>query len=362
MVSLHRRGGEWVIMMAWLRLTKPGVVILLQVTAVCAVLIHDLTLEIRPPIGHTSRSVAITVLGGYLTAGGANAINMWYDRDIDPKMRRTSNRPIPSGDIGPNMALLFGISISLIGVIWFALMSGEIAAFWAVFSILFYVFIYTIWLKRSTVQNIVIGGLAGSTPPLIGWWVASGSTSLDWSGFIPFVSSALDTGSFVPYYMVALIFLWTPPHFWALALYKSKEYHEVGIPMMPGVKGAKRTILEMRMYGCLLLLTSFIGPYLIFHESYSIASISFLVGSVFVAIWYVRTLFVLNHDEEMDNMGRMPKAARSFWVSQVYLGLMFLMALFASSGQYGSVIGSILAVMIIVRSEKKFLKTGNPFV
>ena len=349
-------------MMAWLRLTKPGVVVLLQVTAVCAVLIHDLTLDTRPSISHTLESVGVTVLGGFLTAGGANAINMWYDRDIDPKMKRTSKRPIPSGVISANWALLFGVSISLTGVVWFTLMGGEIAAFWAAFSILFYVFVYTIWLKRSTVQNIVIGGLAGSTPPLIGWWVASGPASLDWSGVVPLIISSLDAGSFVPYYMVALIFLWTPPHFWALALYKSKEYHEVGVPMMPGVKGPRRTILEMRVYGCLLLLTSSIGPYLIFSGNDSNAYIFFLMGSLFVAIWYVRTLFVLDHDEEMDSTGKMPKAARSFWVSQLYLGLMFLMALFASSGDFGSIIGPILAALIIVRSEKKFSETGNPFV
>ena len=192
--------------------------------------------------------------------------------------------------------------------------------------------------------------------------MASGPSSLDWSGVVPLISSSLDTGSFVPYYMVALIFLWTPPHFWALALYKSKEYHDVGIPMMPGVKGSKRTILEMRIYGCLLLLISFVGPYLIFSGNDSIASISFLIGSLFVAIWYVKTLFVLDHNEEMDNTGRMPKAARSFWVSQLYLGLMFLMALFASSGDFGSIIGSILAALVIVRSEKKFSETGKPFV
>ena len=349
-------------MMTWLRLTKPGVVILLQVTAVCAVLIHELTLDIRPSVAHTLQSVGITVLGGYLTAGGANAINMWYDRDIDPRMKRTSKRPIPSGAVSANAALLFGLSISLTGVVWFKIMGGEIAAFWAAFSILFYVFVYTIWLKRSTVQNIVIGGLAGSTPPLIGWWVSSGPTSLDWSGLAPFIRSALDTGSFVPYYMVALIFLWTPPHFWALALYKSKEYHDVGIPMMPGVKGPKRTITEMRVYGCLLLLISFIGPYLIFSGNDSIAFVSFLTGSLLVALWYVRTLFMLDYDEGIDNAGRMPKAARSFWVSQLYLGLMFLMALFASWGGFGSIIGAILAALVILRSEKKFVETGNPFV
>ena len=119
-----------------------------------------------------------------------------------------------------------------------------------------------------------------------------GPIFLDWSGVVPLISSSLDTGSFVPYYMVALIFLWTPPHFWALALYKSKEYHDVGIPMMPGVKGSKRTILEMRIYGCLLFLISFVGPHLIFSGNDSIASIFFLIGSLFVATWYVRTLCV----------------------------------------------------------------------
>ena len=131
-----------------------------------------------------------------------------------------------------------------------------------------------------------------------------------------------------------------------------KEYHDVGIPMMPGVKGPKRTITEMRVYGCLLLLISFIGPYLIFSGNDSIAFVSFLTGSLLVALWYVRTLFMLDYDEGIDNAGRMPKAARSFWVSQLYLGLMFLMALFASWGGFGSIIGAILAALVILRSEK----------
>ena len=152
----------------WFRLTKPGVVILLQITAISAVVVHDLMSETRPPLGHTLEASLITLVGGYLTAGGSNAINMWYDKDIDPMMNRTSSRPVPLGEINSGHALLFGISISILGIVWFTLMAGQVAAFWATFSILFYVFVYTIWLKRRTVQNIVIGGLAGSTPPLIG--------------------------------------------------------------------------------------------------------------------------------------------------------------------------------------------------
>ena len=147
---------------AWLTLTKPGVVVLLQITALCAVLSHDL-LEAsgfsEMDWNESVRTMAIVFVGGYLTAGGANAINMWYDRDIDPIMQRTSKRPIPKGTVSPNGALIFGIFISLAGVIWFLEFANQVAAFWAAFSILFYVFIYTIWLKRISVQNIVIGGL-----------------------------------------------------------------------------------------------------------------------------------------------------------------------------------------------------------
>lgn len=149
---------------SYLSLTKPKVVILLQITALCSVLSHDLIGESE--IGaETIKTIFIVFVGGYLTAGGANAVNMWYDRDIDPNMTRTSNRSLPTGEIDANSALLFGISISIIGTVWFSLLANNVAAFWALFSVLFYVFIYTMWLKRRTPQNIVIGGIAGSTPP-----------------------------------------------------------------------------------------------------------------------------------------------------------------------------------------------------
>ena len=127
-------------------LTKPRVVLLLQITALCAVLVHDMLnsgLSTR-----SARTMLIVLVGGYLSAGGANAINMWYDRDIDPKMSRTANRPIPAGDVSANVALGFGIILSVLGVAWFGLLANPVAAFWSAFSILFYVFVYSIWLKR----------------------------------------------------------------------------------------------------------------------------------------------------------------------------------------------------------------------
>ncbi len=144
-------------------LTKPRVVVLLQITAICSVIIHD---SMEGDFGSDSiQTMLVVLIGGYLTAGGANAINMWYDRDIDPKMARTSGRAIPSGRVEAGSALFFGILISILGVWWFYEMSNEVAAFWSAFSVLFYVLIYSIWLKRRTPQNIVIGGIAGSTPP-----------------------------------------------------------------------------------------------------------------------------------------------------------------------------------------------------
>ena len=160
-------------------LTKPRVVVLLQITAICSVIIHD---SMEGDFGSDSiQTMVVVLIGGYLTAGGANAINMWYDRDIDPKMLRTSDRAIPSGRVEAGSALFFGILISILGVWWFYEMSNEVAAFWSAFSVLFYVLIYSIWLKRRTPQNIVIGGIAGSTPPVIGWSASSEDLSISYA-------------------------------------------------------------------------------------------------------------------------------------------------------------------------------------
>ena len=227
-------------------LMKLRVVVLLQVTAVCAILVHDLLVRYGSIAGDRSwldtvTAVSITLVGGTLSAGGSNAINMWYDADIDPLMSRTAKRPIPSGEISPRAALLFGLLISTGGSAVFLLAHWK-AAFWSAFSVLFYVLVYTVWLKRRSPQNIVIGGIAGATPPLIGWAVAAAETGA-LAGMNP-----LDLGSPVPWMLFVLIFLWTPPHFWALALYRSGEYAKAQVPMMNEVRGAAHTLLQSKIY------------------------------------------------------------------------------------------------------------------
>ena len=154
-------------------------------------------------------------------------------------MTRTSGRPIPMGEISPSSALVFGVSISMIGTLWLFLMSNSVAAFWAAFSVLFYVFIYSIWLKRTTSQNIVIGGLAGSTPPAIGWAAASNNIF-----------------DLLPWLMVLTIFLWTPAHFWALTLSKRRDYGEAGVPMLSVVSGEDTTRKYILLYCVCLVLNS----------------------------------------------------------------------------------------------------------
>ena len=340
---------------AWFTLTKPGVVVLLQITALCAVLSHDL-LEASGfsdmDWEESISTMAIVFVGGYLTAGGANAINMWYDRDIDPIMQRTSKRPIPQGTVSPNGALIFGIFISLAGVVWFLEFANQVAAFWAAFSILFYVFIYTIWLKRTSVQNIVIGGLAGATPPVIGWATAVGDLRINLDSVREFLISIFDLGSLMPWYLLLLIFLWTPPHFWALALYRSEEYNSVGIPMMPGVKGAKRTLIEMKVYSIFLVILAVFAP-LAMGGMDTDDTIYHMFGgtAIVLTLWYSRTVFTIDPNEPRTDSGRIPSAARSFFVSMIYLALMFAIVVTASAGLQGSILGAVLVATMIVRDE-----------
>ena len=186
---------------------------------------------------------AIAILCIAMAAGASGAINMWYDRDIDVLMTRTSNRPIPKGDILPDEALAFGVTLALFSVILMGLALNWLAAFWLGFTIFFYVVIYTVWLKRKTPQNIVIGGAAGAFPPLIGWIAVTGQMNI------------------LPWIMVLLIFLWTPPHFWALALFRAEDYARAGIPMLPVVKGKENTKKQMFFYSILLLPVSVLPAY-----------------------------------------------------------------------------------------------------
>ncbi len=209
-------------------LTKPRIISLLLVTTVAPMFIT--------PAGLPSLSQVLWVLlGGYLMAGGANAINMWFDRDIDDKMSRTRLRPIPAGRISPSAGLAFGIALGLAAFAIFWYRVNSLSAWLALAGLLFYVFIYTIWLKRSSPQNIVIGGAAGAFPPLVGWTAMTGELDL------------------AAIYLFAIIFYWTPPHFWALALIKQGEYARAGVPMLPVVHGEQRTKFEMLAYTLILL-------------------------------------------------------------------------------------------------------------
>ena len=340
-------------------LTKPRVVVLLQITAMCAILCHDL-IESNEINQDTLEIMLIVFVGGYLTAGGANCINMWYDRDIDPIMIRTSKRPLSVGDISPQKALLFGISISIIGTLWLLEMANQVAAFWALFSILFYVFIYTIWLKRTSVQNIVIGGIAGSTPPVIGWAAAEGELDLVLSSTGDFINSIFNIGGYMPWFMFLLIFLWTPPHFWALALYRSEEYEKVGVPMMPNVKGKERTLIEMKIYTILLVLLSLTTP-LAYQEpnnwselpSLDLVTSLIIVNSLILSIWYGATVWKINTKENNNQNNRMPTASHSFFVSLTYLAVMFIVLVLTSINFIvsGSIMSSLFILYIIFRKR-----------
>jgi protoheme IX farnesyltransferase len=240
----------------------------------------------------------------------------------------------------------------MLGVAWFVLLANQVAAFWSAFSILFYVFVYSIWLKRRTPQNIVIGGIAGSTPPVIGWAAAEGDLSLATNSLDSLISSALDLGSLMPWFMFLLIFLWTPPHFWALALYRSEEYGSAGVPMMPNVKGGERTMREMKMYTLLLIALSVAAP-MSYGGLDKSDTIYHVLGWTVVglSIWYASTVWRIDLDEQPDSSGRIPSAARSFFVSMLYLAMMFVVLVTASFGLAGALAGAVLVLAAIARSE-----------
>jgi protoheme IX farnesyltransferase len=209
----------------YVELTKPKVQSLLLLTTIT-------TMEVA---GSPSLSrIALTCLGGYLSAGGAGAVNHYWDRDIDAQMARTATRPIPAGRIPPRAALIFGFTLSALSFALLSLTVNVLAASLALGGFVGYVGVYTIWLKRRTPQNIVIGGAAGAIPPLVGWAATTGS--LSWTAL----------------YLFAIVFYWTPPHFWALSLLMKGEYEKVGVPMMPVVRGERETRKQILLYSLLL--------------------------------------------------------------------------------------------------------------
>jgi protoheme IX farnesyltransferase len=239
----------------YFELTKPKVQLLLLFTTVATMLVA----------GDPSAALVLaTCLGGYLSAGGAGAINHVYDRDIDAQMGRTASRPIPSGRVSPRAGLIYGITLAALSVAWLLVTVNPLAAALSFSGFLGYVFVYTIWLKRSTPQNIVIGGAAGAVPPLVGWAAAKGS--LSWTAV----------------YLFAIVFYWTPPHFWALSLLMKDEYAKVGVPMMPVVRGEHETRRQIVLYTLLLYAVTQL-PFCAggFGGIYLAASIA--LGAVFIA-------------------------------------------------------------------------------
>ena len=203
-------------------------------------------------------------------AGASGAINQWYDRDIDAVMSRTCKRPIPAGRVVPAEALALGIVISFLSVLLLSLTSNLLAGGLLAFTIFFYAVIYTVWLKRSTAQNIVIGGAAGALPPMVGWAAVTSSISIE--------SIAL----------FALIFVWTPPHFWALALVKNDDYKQAGVPMLPVVSGAAETRKQILIYALILAPTG-LAPYALSMTSILYPVIAAVMGAVFV--WLAGMLY-----------------------------------------------------------------------
>ncbi|HEY8611971.1 MAG TPA: heme o synthase [Roseomonas sp.] len=217
---------DWSELRDWIALLKPRVMTLVVFTGLVGLLVAPG--HIHPVLG------AVAILCIALGAGAAGCINMWYDRDIDAVMRRTARRPIPSGRVAPEAALAFGVFLSALSVVLMGLATNPVAGAWLAGSILFYVFIYTMWLKRRTPQNIVIGGAAGAFPPVIGWAAVTGGV-----GALPLI-------------LFAIIFAWTPPHFWSLSLWAHDDYQRAGVPMLPVVSGARETRRQIMLYTLVL--------------------------------------------------------------------------------------------------------------
>ena len=234
-------------------------------------------------------------------AGASGALNMWYDADIDRIMSRTQKRPIPAGKITPDEALVFGLTLSLGSVLTLGLVVNWFAGAFLAFTIFFYVVIYTMWLKRSTPQNIVIGGAAGAFPPMIGWASVTGNVSLE--SLILFL----------------IIFMWTPPHFWALALFKSGDYRAAGIPMMPVVAGESSTRTQILAYA-VILAPIVVSPYLLGFASPVYGGVSSALSAVFVALAF-------NVWRKREGDAARKAAVRLFSYSILYLFLIFALLL-----------------------------------
>ena len=273
----------------YVELLKPRVMSLVVFTGLIGVLIAP---------GHIHPfTAALAVAAIALGSGAAGAINMWYERDLDALMTRTRGRPLPTGRVAPDDALGLGVLLSIFSVLLMAVATNYVAAALLTAAILFYVFVYTIWLKRRTPQNIVIGGAAGAFPAIIGWAAVTGDVTA------------------VPVALCLLVFLWTPPHFWALALYRSEDYRRAGVPMLPVVAGPRETKRQMLIYTLILAPVALV-PTLLHSVGWLYGAVAILFSLIFiahaVAVW--RTA---------DDDSAHGAAKRMFKFSLLYLAVLF---------------------------------------
>ncbi|MEM7068932.1 MAG: heme o synthase [Pseudomonadota bacterium] len=287
----------------YFELMKPRVMYLVIFTAIIGLLMAPGS--IHPLIGF------IAILCISVGAGASGALNMWYDQDIDRVMARTAKRPIPDGRVEPHQALAFGLTLSIFSVMTLGVLVNWLAAFLLAFTIFFYAVIYTMWLKRSTPQNIVIGGAAGAFPPMIGWAAVTGTVSIE---------------SIV---LFAIIFLWTPPHFWALALFRLKDYENASVPMMPNVQGERSTRNQILGYSLVLAVTGVL-PTILGFASIVYGVFGALMGLAFVGFAWK----VFKSDAEDGNYAH---EKRLFGFS-----ILYLFALFAAMG-----VDAIVAKVIV---------------
>ena len=276
-------------MKAFLNLMKPRVMSLVIFTCAVGLLIA--------PVKVSFLDAVFSLIAVALGSGGAGALNMWYEADLDLLMTRTCLRPIPTGKLTKNQALAFGILSSLVSVIALYIFSNLIAATILAITILFYVFVYTIWLKRKTSQNIVIGGASGALPPVIGWAIATNGIALE------------------PIILFLIIFIWTPSHFWALSLYKSEDYRKAKIPMLPITSGIRTTKLNIFIYA-LILFPIAISPFFLNYYGLIYLILAAVLSGYYVFISY--KLF-----KEKDSILEKKLAIKLFGYSILYLFMIF---------------------------------------
>ncbi|MFZ5718900.1 MAG: heme o synthase [Pseudomonadota bacterium] len=287
----------------YVQLLKPRVMSLVVFTALTGLVCAPVA--VNPVLG------AVAILCIAVGAGASGALNMWYDADIDAKMRRTRGRPVPAGKVQGADALALGVVLSLFSVMLMGIALNWLAAGLLAFTIVFYAVVYTMWLKRWTAQNIVIGGLAGALPPVIGWAAASGDAPLN------------------AWLLCAIIFMWTPPHFWALSLYTSEDYAKAGVPMMPVVRGASSTRRQILIYS-LALVPICVAPAFTGLGGAAYLSVSTLGGGVFLLLaWRLfrshagEAADPRNDDGLYDVRAGAREARNLFAFSILYLALLF---------------------------------------